>query len=122
MKIQTNKELVNNSYNVEIKILELDIGNYIEAIHDFGETPINFGGIIKDADDATLAVIADRNLKITEIAINPMKQSFSVTQYGNIAEKIALRWTDECVEKIDNYVKLMSSKTDTFTSIETIDI
>lgn len=122
MKVLINKELINNIYNVEISILELENGNYVDAIHDFGESPINFGGFIKDSDGSTLAVIADRNLKITEIFKTPMKQSFSIVQYGDIAERIALRWIEESVEKIELYVKEMSAKIDTFTSTYIIDI
>lgn len=123
MKVQIDKVLQNNSYNATISIIESNVGNYMEAIHDFGETAINFGGQIMDSDGETvLAGIADRTLKITDIIVTPMSQSFSTTQFGENAEKIANQWINESVTKIDTYVKEMSAKIDTFTGTQIIDV
>lgn len=123
MKVQVDKELKNNNYSVSISILEEEVGNYLEAVHDFGESALNFGGQLLDTDDTTiLAVIPNKSVKVTELVKTPMTQVFTTVQYGAIAEKIANQWADFCVKKIEAYVKEVSAKIDTFTGVQVIDI
>lgn len=123
MKIKVDKELNNNTYNVSISIIELNTGDYINAVHDFGEDPINFGGkITSQEEEDVLAIISDRNVKITELAESPIYQGFSLSQYGENAEMIANRWSEQSVEKIDTYAKKMAAKIDTFTSTEIVEV
>lgn len=152
MRVQVDKVLQDNSYNVTLSILDPDVGNYMEAIHDFGETPINFGGKIEQVgtntsnavvtmNDGTeeepsdpgstspteptttvLAIIADNTVKISDMVNNPVSQNFNTTQYGENAETIANAWATQSVSKIDTYVKEMCAKVDTFTSTQIIDV
>lgn len=123
MKIKVDKELKNNTYSVLISIIEINTGDYINAVHDFGEEPINFGGkITNQEEDNVLAIISDRNVKITELAESPISQGFSSSQYGENAEIIANRWAEQSIEKIDTYAKKMAAKIDTFTSTEIIEV
>lgn len=123
MKVQIDRELRNNSYNAKISIIEENVGNYAEAVHDFGETAINFGGQIFDEDGTTvLATIADRTLKVTDIIKTPMTQSFATNQYGDKAEKTANQWISASVKKIEDYVKEMCAKIDTFTGTQIVDV
>lgn len=124
MRIEVNKVLEDNSYNVTLRILEFDVGNYVEAIHDFGETPINFGGKIyqKSDEDTTLAILADNKVKISEIADCAIVQYFSTSQYKDNAQLIADAWADLSVSKIEDYVKEMCAKIDTFTTKYIIDV
>ena len=123
MKIKVDKELNNNTYNVSISIIELNTGDYINAVHDFGEDPINFGGkITSQEEEDVLAIISDRNVKITELAESPISQGFSLSQYGENAEMIANRWSEQSIEKIDTYAKKMAAKIDTFTSTEIVEV
>ena len=123
MKIQIDKELQDNDYTVKLSILESDIGNYLEAVHDFGEVPINFGGQILDTDDSSiLATLSDRYAKVTDIIDNPIIQTFTTDQYGDNTEKIAIQWTNASVGKIDGYVKETSAKVDTFSGTQIVDV
>lgn len=152
MRVQVDKVLQDNSYNVTLSILDPNVGNYMEAVHDFGEKPINFGGNIEQvgtsADNAVmamndgteevpstpdsssptepvttvLAILADNTVKISDMVNNPVSQSFNTTQYGDNAEIIANAWATQSVSKIEAYVKLMCAKIDTFTGTQIVDV
>lgn len=122
MKIQIEKVLKNNICSVTISILNIEDSNYLEAISDFGEKPINFGGIIKSSEDEIVATLADRTIKITDLVKNPITQTFSVNQYGDNATIAANSWASESATKIEEYVKEVCSKIDSFTSTEIIDV
>lgn len=123
MKIEVQKNLQDNIYTVSLSILDYEDGNYAEAVHDFGETALNFGGKVMDADGTTvLASLADKTIKVSSMANEPVVQSFSTIQYGENTEKVANQWGAQMVMMIDAYVKEMSAKIDTFTSTQIIDI
>lgn len=123
MKIKIDKELKDNTYFVSLSILEPEIGNYLDGVHDYGEDAINFGGKIMDEDGTTvLASLADRNVKITDMIEKPFRQSFQISQYGENSLKIVEQWISNVKKKIDGYVKAVAAKTDDFTGTETIDI
>lgn len=152
MRVQVDKVLKDNSYNVTLSILDFNIGNYMEAIHDFGEKAINFGGNIEQVGTSSenavtkmnegtteeptnpgettptepvttiLAVLADNTVKISDMVDNPISQSFNTMQYGENAEMVANAWATQSVAKIDAYVKEMCAKIDTFTGTQIIDV
>lgn len=123
MKVQIVKELNDNVYSATLNILEPEIGNYMAAVHDFGEEPINFGGQILDTDNSTvLATLSDRYIKVTEIISSPVSQTFSFDQYGSNVEKIANQWVNGCVNSISAYVKEVSAKVDGFSGVQVVDV
>lgn len=123
MKVKVERQLNNNNYICNLSIIEPEIGNYIEGVNDFGEKPINFGGKIIDTDDTTtLATLANNDVKITDIIKTPVRQSFAMSQYAGNTEKVAMQWIANSVKKIEEYVKEVSAKVDTFSGSEVFDV
>ena len=121
MKITVNKELENNNYKVTLSVSELEKGNYMEAIRDYGEDAINLGGEIKEGE-TVLATISNNNVKITDISKHSIEQDFYTQQYSANTQKIAEAWSTFAVDTIKKYVSEMSAKVDDFSETEVFDV
>lgn len=121
MKITVTKELNDNNYKVIISMAEMQKGNYLEAIKDYGESPINFGGEIKEGE-AILATLSNNYIKITEVEKTPVEQNFYTQQYSTNSKKIADAWANTIVDSIKVYVTEMCAKIDDFSETQVYDV
>lgn len=120
--IDLTKTLKNNTYCVDITATTITNELYLEAVRDYGEIAINFGGEIEDPNtaDTILATLSLKNVKITDIPTHPVHQEFSTIQYPTNAKKIANAYYDMIKKRIEDYEKSKVAETDDFTSEETI--
>lgn len=121
MKVTISKELNNNNYKVMISVSEMQKGNYLEAIKDYGEIPINLGGEVKEGE-TVLATLSNNYIKITDIEKNPVEQNFYTQQYSTNSKKIADAWAETVVASIKTYVAGMCAKVDDFTETQVYDV
>lgn len=119
MKIKAVKNLTDNNYQIALTVIDLKEGDYLNAIHDFGENPINIGGDILDSNKSKLTTLIPYNIKITDISENPVIQNFYVSQYDNEVNtiKIADMWLEQTIDKIKTYVIDITTKIDSFSTI-----
>lgn len=121
MKITVTKELNNNNYRIMVSVSELNKGNYLEAVKDFGESAINIGGEIKEGE-TVLATLSNNNVKITDIEKHPIEQNFFIQQYNANTKKIADAWAVFVTELIKSSVSEVSAKVDDFSETLVYDV
>ena len=114
------RTMENNVYIIDVTMEKLEDGAYKTAIQNYGEESINIGGEILSEEDAVLAVLSDKYIKISELPEKPVRQRFSATQYGEKAKETAVGWYEATQEKILDYVNKKAGLVDDFTADKTI--
>lgn len=135
MQLKIDKKLSNNNCEVIVSVLDLEVGGYLEAIADFGETAVEFGGevtaTIPNPDESqktstpTIDIsvtLPSRQVKLTKVAQAPIHQLFDNTVHKPNTQVIAEAWVTQIQKNVETMVNTLVAKVDTFSGESIVEL